>query len=92
MGSEMSRSYVYHAATKWAEGAGTETIEEAARMAKACSSEQFAGKRAIEPCSFTEVLGLPMTAMLSFSCVARCGTSTSGAMTDTSVGDWQRRY
>ena len=50
MGSEMSRSYVYHAATKWAEGASTETIEEVARMAKACSSEQFAeaGDRAVQ--------------------------------------------
>ena len=59
-------------------------------MAKACSSEQFA-EAAIEP-QFHGGFGLPMTAMLSFSCVARCGTSTSGAMTDTSVGDWQRRY
>ena len=50
MGSEMSRSYVYHAATKWAEGVSAETIEETARMAKACSSEQFAeaGDRAVQ--------------------------------------------
>ena len=50
MGSEMSRSYVYHAATKWAEQANNEVIEEAVRMAKACSGEQFAeaGDRAVQ--------------------------------------------
>lgn len=50
MGSEMARAYVYHAATEWASGAESESLENAVRMAKACATEQFAeaGDRAVQ--------------------------------------------
>ena len=50
MGSEMTRSYLYHAATVWRDETDDAVIESAVRMAKCCASEQFseAGDRGIQ--------------------------------------------
>lgn len=50
LGSEMVRSYLYHAATVWRENESVIAVESAIRMAKCCASEQFseAGDRGIQ--------------------------------------------
>ena len=50
MGSEMTRSYLYHAATVWRDETDLAVVESSVRMAKCCASEQFseAGDRGIQ--------------------------------------------
>ena len=50
MGAEMTRSYLYHAATVWRDETDDVAVESAVRMAKCCASEQFseAGDRGIQ--------------------------------------------
>ena len=50
MGAEMTRSYLYHAATVWRDETDLAVVESAVRMAKCCASEQFseAGDRGIQ--------------------------------------------
>jgi len=50
MGAEMTRSYLYHAATVWRDETDEAVIEAAVRMAKCCASEHFseAGDRGIQ--------------------------------------------